>query len=714
MIFFVLLLASQIGIFAPSVFVPQMIPVTPMFVSGALSGTTINGSTNTALGTQGGTINGPCPNLKYCMTLSPLPVLPGNGLFFVVELASTATTLSATDDKGDSFNCGAATAAESSKVAQLCYICAPTTGASQALIAETTGTIIYDVLGGQLAGVPATGCLDTSNSNVGSATTTPSLGSVTPTQANDLIVGTVFKAGTPLCTALPCYTAGTGQTGITWAFTGTDYNYGGAQEWGVYSLTSALNPAITILSSTFIGVTAAFKTSNNGTDPSGMYPRYQAPCYTPATAGSTQKCQFPSAGNLLTMNSNGAGPAVTGVTDTGNTWRSVGVTSFQDETAGTLYPMSGLFYAPAAVADGAGDLTFAINTTHPGDLTIILRDWVGAATVPLANRQTAGGNGQTAVSNLTYLSSFLPGMTTGWCIGNANWANGTASAVLSPSGAQFVATTWGGQSTNGPSYPFQNEGDAILANSLASAQAWEYGYTASVGTGVGAWGGEAECFMAAAGSFSGPSILQSPYVQATSGTTLTDTLVASQSGTVLVAVIGNQAGSRTVTKVCTDGTTCGTGNSFTKVTGATCTDSALGNEGEIWYLMGHAAGVTAVEATISGTISNSELKVLEIRNITTLDSSAALNNGAGVAGIYTGPSITLSGSPSIAVSNIVIDAATGLQGVPASGNVWGYDGAVYSDGDGSGALIAGSGSYAFAGEGGTGTNGFCSSAAAFK
>lgn len=701
------------GVLQPATSGAPSVPAT--FVSGALSGVTNNNGTNTAPTTQSNTLNGPCPTKAYCVSF-PGVVLSGNALSIKVFYGSSGTISSVTTDHSQTFTSAVTSSAQSSRLGQALYLCNATAGTHLITITMGTADIIYDVFLSEFAGPPSTSCLDASAAANGAATTTPAGGSVTPTQTGDIIDATFFKAGTPACTTNPCYTAGTGQSNITWALRGVDYQNGGAEQWGVYNSTTALNPTITDISSTYIGLTLAFKAANGGTSPTGMYPVYQTWCTTPTTSTATQKCQFPNSGNLVIVQGTGASPQITSIAQTGHTWVVPDGPAWADETGNTFLSGSGLGYVPNASADGSGQITVTMTNTggSPSDFGFTLWDVAGAATVPFGARYTVGGNDTTTRSNFTYASNYLPEITDGLVFTNVNWANDTASTFLSPSGALFNATTWGGQQLSGPSTPFQNAGAGLLHNSTTTAQAWEVGFVASFTGGIANWAGELASFGSATGTFTGPSIIQSPSHEVTSGSTNTVTMASTQTGSTLVAVVGNN-NSRTVTKICTDGTTCAGGNSFTKASSATCTAASVSAEGEIWYLTGHASGVTSVEATMSGaTTTVGDMKVYEIRNITTLDVAGAVNSGAGVANLYTGPSLTMTGSPGIAVAILVIDNATGVHGNPSDGSLWGYDNLNTPQGNATGAIIAAAGTTAYSVVASGATNAFCAGAAAFK
>lgn len=686
--------------------------VTPGFVSGALRGVTVNGSTNTALGTQTFTLNSPCATLTYCIYF-PAPTLSGNAIEVDVFYASSpSTTITVKTDQSQTLSSVVTSSAESSKLGQAFVLC-NATPARGITVAESTGTIIYDVFVNQWAGVASSSCVDQHASSVGTATTTPSGGSVTPTQSGDIISAHFLRAGTPLCSTNPCYTAGTGQTGITWALRAVDYQNGGGFEWGTYNLTSALSPTITAISSTYIGLTVAYNVNtSDGTNATGMYPIYETACNTPSTSSSTQKCQAPNTGNLVTTQSVGGDPTITSVASSGKTWVVPGGPSFYDN-ASAATPASSLAYAANASSDGSGQITFTLSSSGAADATLLITDWAGAATMPFVNRQIMGGNDPvTAVSTLTYLPAFYPGITKGWTIGNAGWFNNTSSACLSPSGCNFLNTTWGAQQLNGPSLPDQNNFWAFYSTTSASSQVWEAGFIDSAN--LNGWAGEASSFLSATGSYSGPSFVQTPSQQSTSGTTTAITFSPTQSGTILAVAAGSQTGTIHVTSVCTDGTTCAAGNTFTQASSATA--SSIGADAETWYLTGHASGVTTVTVKWSGTITNAEAKGYEIRTATALDSggTGSLSNGTGSANVQTGASVSPTGSPSILISIVATNAAHGVSFNPYDGNYFGYDNLIFNDGDSAGAAIVASGTYSYT-VGNTGaTDAFCNATAAFK
>jgi len=688
--------------------------VTPMFVTGALTGTTVNGATNTALGTQTFTGGGACATNTYCLWI-PYGNLAGNAIQVTVFYASSpATTISVTTDKAQSLTSVVTSAAQSSKIGQVFVLCGATTGTQELKIAASTGVIVYDAFVSEWAGVPTSGCVDTSASTIGASATAATGGTLTPTNTNEILSTYVLRAGTPACTSNPCFTVGT-NTGITWALRGADYSDGGgAFQWGTDSQNVSITPAMTLATaSTYIGLTVAFNTSTSaGTDPTGMYPAYAMSCDTPATAGATQNCQFPSIGNLLVAQQNCGGLDVTGITDSGNTgWIQPGWRSDQLVASSTI---SSLWYRAGAAADGSGAVQFALTGTD--DCTFKMYDFVGADnTRPFANRlegPNTNNTNQTVVIN----STFYPGASSGWVLSASSQHTNTAGAVTSPTGALFQSTTWGGQNSDGPSKPNQNNFWGLYQSSSTSTQNWTY-TNINTAENEGEYGAEIASFAAPSATFANPSIIQSPYHEVTSGSTDTVTLNTSTlSGTVLIALVGSfNATGRTVSKVCTDGTTCAAGHSFTRATSATASLSG-GNEVEIWYCLSCTSGVSSVEATYSGTITNGEMKVLEVRNLTTFDVANHVNNATGSAGATdTGASVTpTSGHVALIVSITAVASAT--IGSPDVGNAFGYDNVIFNNTkDTTGALIvsASGSSYAFASTDQGASGSFCNGTASF-
>jgi hypothetical protein len=158
----------------------------PGFVSGAFAGTTVNGTTNTALGTQTYTYNSPCPTLTYCLNF-PSPVLSGNTLKVVVFYASSPSTTFTVKYGSQTLTSAVTSSAESSKIGQAFYLCNATAGGQQVQIAASTGVIIYDVFLSQFAGPPSSGCLDAAAATVGASATSLTGASITPSQTNAIL-----------------------------------------------------------------------------------------------------------------------------------------------------------------------------------------------------------------------------------------------------------------------------------------------------------------------------------------------------------------------------------------------------------------------------------------------------------------------------------------------------------------------------------------------
>lgn len=704
-----LLLASQVGIFSPSAFVPQP--------AGGISPTFVSGRSSTSATSALGTITDPggCPTDTYCVSL-PAPSLANNLITATVLYTSTpSTTISVTTDQSQTMTALTASSAESSRIQQSFYLCGATTSTRALEITATSAITIEHVFVHQYAGVATTSCLDTHNSNAAATSTTFTAGSITPAQSGDLLEMVGCAAGTPARTS---FTVGS-QTNITWAKRGDDIIDGCMAQWGVYSSTSAINPQFTTSpTSTFIGTVMAFKpSSSSGTLPTGMYPIYEAAYNTPlGTTVSSKAVEFPSTGNLVTLQIASGGLTVSSLTDGTNSWKVPGWYS-TGNPSGTVTAFSNFAYAANASANTSGALTVNLTELPSGsgvDATMMFIDWAGAATAPFGTRAynaSGAGTNNTTSTGYTYLTNYYPQITNGWILGTMGQGLTTAIGSPSPSGAYFQSSTFGSQPVNGPSWPDQNNCWMLYQITSNATQSMECSYIPTgSGQNIREFGGEAISLLSSTGSFSGPRIIQAPYNTGSSGTTIAVTMASTQSSSVLAAVIQNH-NTLTVTKVCTDGTTCGAGNSFTKITGATASQS--NHESEIWYLTGHAAGVTTVTVTYSGTISNAGMKVFELAGVSALDTSNGLSNGTGASNVNTGASITTSGSPDIAVSITVTGGTTEM--VPNDGNIFTYDDLIFStSGDATGALIGTGSSIHFDTYDLSSATGFCNSVAAFK
>lgn len=694
------------------------VSVTPTLVQGVYNGTTINNAVNTALGTQGGTLTGACPTLTYCIWF-PNQTLNQDAIEVTVFYASSpSTTMSVSTDKSQSLSSIATSSAQDSIIGQAFVLCNATAGTQELQIAETTGTVINQVFAEEWAGVPLSGCVDTQAATNGATTTSPLGGSVTPSQSGDILSTHIFRASGLGCTSDPCFTAGS-QSNITWVKRGAGYDIGGAFEWGTYTSTSAINPAMTFATtSSYIGLTVAFKAdTTHGTNPSGMYVVYEDNCNTPASAGTTQNCEAPvtSAESLLVSQQNCGGLDVDSVTDATNTWYKPGWRSSQKVASGTI---SNLWYTPAPgtslAANAGGAITFHVSGSN--DCTFKIYHMAGAAATPFANRVIAPNANNT--NQTVTIATFFPGITNGWIFAASSQHTNTAGSVSAPTGALFESTTWGGQNRDGPSLPDQNNFWGTLPNTSNASQTWTYGTIFNTAD-EGNYGAEIASFASATGAFSGgPSQVQDVTAQVSSCaspcTLAVPLTTATSSGTALVMRIGmNRSGGPlpTVTNVCTDGTTCAAGNKFTQATSA-YGSFGTGHASDIWYLFGHASGVTTVTIQFNtGTITNGEGELTEERNISTFDTAIG-GSGTGVANINTAASITTAAHTEFIPSIMVV--SNSITVTPASGNGFGYSNTIFSNTlDATGALIATTGTYSFAAKDAGATDSFCASTAAF-
>lgn len=167
------------------------------------------------------------------------------------------------------------------------------------------------------------------------------------------------------------------------------------------------------------------------------------------------------------------------------------------------------------------------------------------------------------------------------------------------------------------------------------------------------------------------------------------TVTGTAAGNLLVVATGN-AGTRTVTKVCTDGTTCAAGNSFTHSVGC---DSALGtDEAEIWYLTPSTAGVTTITISFSGSSGtfNKEGWAWEVSGFTnpTTDGCQVVNSGTAAASTATGASITTTATAGF-VAAVVISSAN-ITVNPKAGNEFTGGGDISATSDAACSLVSAS------------------------
>lgn len=619
-----------------------------------------------------------CTNFSYCIPL-PNPALSGNLLIVAGHFAnSTTLTPTASDDKSDSFTCttGGSKDTGTNEWPFLCYFANATSGAHMITIAFGT-TAVTQVLAhaAQFYNVATTTPLDGSIgscANASASTANCAGAAVTTTQANDLIYHAVFRAGTPAVTS---YTAGAGFTLST-----EDINDGSATQYQVDSGTGSLTPSMTMASaSTYIAITAAFKSASAGTAPTGWYTEKMVGYSTPSAATTTYHFQFTTVGDLLVLTNNcgnSTGTTTPGTPSDGtNTWTS----------AGSLSSASDVFLNEFYVANAASNSTGLISITDTqsagsGDCTHTFYSYVGAPTAPIVS-QSKYNNSQISGSTVPMNTVAPDGISTiafwagfpssGLSVMVGGQATGTSKGWTSPSTCQWDGASYGGMPLNGPEPIDQNNtyGSCFPSGSVSSATITQSN-TASPGN-------NANDLVSFIGT-NNIGIKNWTENVSTSTATLTVTVPSTTAGNLIVVAIGVfNATARTISKVCFDGTTCAAGNALAALTSSTSTGTGHGATA-IWFIASAPSAKTTLTITFSASASNGEAMYEEVAGLSGTGTWASdgngthTTNGTGSGNTISAPAITTTGTD---VCSAVVSITNGpVDAVPLSGNEYTYGG----------------------------------------
>jgi hypothetical protein len=662
-----LVLAAQIGPIFPG---PGTFASAPAATPGFVSEYSSNSTLTVALGTQ---TSGICVSFSYCANY-PEPTLSGNLGILTFQYANgsttTPTTATAHDDASNTYTCiTGAVETGSGKWNGLCYASGMTAGAHSVWVTfGTTAVTQVAMKAAQYYNIAASSALDVSGSAAGTSSTTANAVSVTTTAPNDLVYVQVCRTGTPSTSS---FTVGSGYT-----FGTTDINDGCATEWKIASSTGSVTPSMTMATaSTYVEFVAAFKSATAGTAPTGMYVSRIMSWGPSTTSITTWPMQFPTTGNLLINSVVGTLTPAAVPTDGTNTWTAAGSVHVGSVSAGNSLE----YYAANAAPNSTGLIT-AHTTGSSGDATFSWYEVQNAATNPYVARSIpdCGGSCSSPVT-----TSVVSQITNGLVLGAGGQAFNTFLSCT-PSGCRADSSTTGGQDVSGPYQVWQNNfwfhywlsNPATVAYSLALsgslANNWETDFVSFLSpTGIG--------------------IVNQASNQAKTTQTLAITVPATRVGSLLTVNIGSfNATARTVSKVCTDGTTCAAGHSFTQGTGCIATDAINGLSTDCWYLLSATAGVTTVTVTLSSSASNVEAQYYEVvkgdGSAWTFDGGNHTNSGTVSASTATGPAVTTTGAADFCASNVAVTNLVTAN--PKAGNEFINGGTLFSNtGDGAVALL---------------------------
>lgn len=659
---------------------------TPVFVSEVSKNstlTTYNGS-STSLGTRasrGGTNS--CVDYGYCFFYAETSSLGQIGVVSFTYSSSPASTPSAADDGGNSYNCsitnGTATDSTAGRVAQVCV--GTLTTATARIVRVTFGTsAVTNVQGKAALFNNLTGAVDIAGSAGGSASSaTANAVSVTTTQNNDLVYQFVCRTGTPAVTS---FTQGSGMTIGT-----TEIHDGCATQWEVATSSGSVTPSLTMASaSTTNQIVVALKAASTttGTAPSGFYLERFISYSTPPSTAGPYTTQFPSAGNLL-VNTDSCATAqtITGVSGGSNTWAQVGA-----QTGSSGSPSVGEVVAQNAAADSAASLSVALTGT--GDCTVTFYSFKGAPSGKVLTRTAIPGFSVSGTA-VTLTTTYQPWSTSGLSILVGGEINNTAIALTGAATNYWDSATYGGENIDGPQPIDQNNMYGHAYVTATGSQTWGYTLTAT-GAGPGGTTSDLVNFLGT----SGIGIVNfTSCQQSTTSSDLHCTIPSTTSGNLIAISVGAyNSTARTISKVCLNGnSTCSTGTQLAALTGSTTTGNSSQGVSAIWYVLSSPSAQTSFDVVTSNTTTSREAACYEVQKgnggTWVTDGGNIVQNGTAGA-TSSGGSVTPTGSPNFGLAHITISSA--VNNNPNTGNAWNYanTGTTFTTGDAATSILTSS------------------------
>jgi hypothetical protein len=438
----------------------------------------------------------------YCYFYSlPNVTTAGNTIIAGITFGANPI-LTVTDDKGDSYAvertyydsadnqslviAAAFNVAAGARQLSACFNANPN-GFVQGVATELANVTAFDV---------ATPGASGSGTSVTSGSTTPSL-------VGDLVYQLTTSLNFSSFPNQTSFAAGS-QSNIAWNLLSADTVDGMAAEYGVYSSTAALNPAMTLgTAQHWVSVAIFLKTGQTGGVPAGMRIVHldHESLATSNTPGDLQfntptRFQIPSSGNLIVAMMGGGfdTQTISGITDSqSNSWAQAGSTYIASgggmDTVQTMY---------VGNATTSNNLALAVSWTGTnGDFNILFYDVTGAATSPLDTASgTTGLN--TTYGNLTPPFTISPAAAGELILTDIIVDQNTVGG-MTQTGQLFDAGWYSGEPPSGPEPLDQNNGWGHLFSASTSAVnfTWTPLYSAG-GCNCGSGGFQTYAAMAAA------------------------------------------------------------------------------------------------------------------------------------------------------------------------------------------------------------------------
>lgn len=666
--------------------------VAPVFVSSVQGASTEWGESATATDSVTTYASGTetCGNYTYCIQL-PDPVLSGNSVAVGYSYyQTTAEKPTITDDQSNSYTCITESLNSTyDRYMGACYAFDLTNGPRDIKIVFPDG-VGY----GQAEAVEWKGgsSLRTSASGTGSSTETLSTSALSSAATDDFIVQFVQIAN-PSNTYNSNNSMGTIGFGSGWNGFAADWRDGISGQIYIPSSSGSVTPSETdSIDVSYTSVALDFETSNQGTAPTGMYIscEWMSNSEEPATPATlTPQLPCPT-GNTLHISLNGGQGtgskqvSISSITDSNASWINGGPTVNGDNSGGCAnYDMVAYaceWYAMDWTPTNAEAPTINIdwngNSGTGNDASIWADAIAGASSisaVPYGAIAYSDPDISGTGSSYTLTSSYYPQMSSGLSFVSMGQEENTGTGQ-SGSSTLFDLQTNGGENLSGPWINDENNWRGHVYNTATGDQTYIESETSS----TTALAGVQSILSSVASSTAQWPISPSVSCQGTANG-LTCSITPKGTATSLIALIGSYVadGGQTVTSLCNNGTTCGSGHAFT--CNAASNNGTNGNVGGICYWFDDGlSGSQTFTLEWSKAVSNSEIAIYEVANISAIASVSSGSNPAETnSGSVSCPSVTPSVSPTFIASAVVTSDT--ITASPASGSSFLAGSGIWSD-----------------------------------
>lgn len=333
------------------------------------------------------------------------------------------------------------------------------------------------------ANIAAVSALDKTSTNFGLASSVTA-GSMTPTVTNDLLYQAVLRRGggpeSSITTAM--WTPGS-QTDISWELLTADGQDGNCVQAGVYTNTTAINPTLTMRSTTnYICAAVALKASltNQGSARTTLTPQIVSILHQGQDNVAyplTNVLQFPTKGNFQVLMMAGGSTnwnTTNIVSSVGNVYQQVPGGPFHQGSQDSTQ----VWFCTNSTPSATEQLTMYYFGTSPGHWSWLKYDIANASTWSYDAKSSIVGDQAVALSAQMTLTNTIitPRTNNGMVFFCAQWEFNTAVGADSPAGSIFDAETWDGMPLSGPEAIDQNGGWAhYRVSSMGSyTNVWRY------------------------------------------------------------------------------------------------------------------------------------------------------------------------------------------------------------------------------------------------